>query len=140
MVPLDALDADLKTGNAPNFALIVPDVCHDLHGALNCLRGPALQRTGDAFLRTWTGKIMASAAWTGRAAIVITFDEAEGGDRAGGGGQLSTVVITTAGPRGVSSAQACNHYSLLRTLQDHWGLPPLREAARARPMTDLFGP
>lgn len=83
---------------------------------------------------------MASSAWTGRAAIVITFDESEGSDRTGGGGKLATVVITSTGPRGVTSAQPYNHHSLLRTLEDGWGLPPLREAAKVRPMTDLFGP
>lgn len=140
VVKLDALDADLKSGKVPNFALIVPDVCHDMHGALNCWRGPALQRTGDAFLKTWTDKIMASSAWTGRAAIVITFDESEGGDKTGGGGKLATVVVTTSGPRGVTSAQPYNHYSLLRTMEEGWSLPLLRDAAKATPMTDLFGP
>lgn len=140
VVKLDALSADLNSGKAPNFALIVPDVCHDMHGALNCLRGPGLQRTGDAFIKIWTEKIMASSAWTGRSAIVITFDESEGGDKTGGGGKLATVVITKNGPRNVTSAQPYNHYSLLRTLEDGWGLPPLREAAKVKPMTDLFGP
>ncbi|QFP76071.1 alkaline phosphatase family protein [Deinococcus sp. AJ005] len=140
VVKLDALSADLNSGKAPNFALIVPDVCHDMHGALNCPRGPALQRTGNAFIKTWTEKIMASSAWTGRSAIVITFDESEGGDKTGGGGKLATVVITKNGPRNVTSAQPYNHYSLLRTLEDGWGLPALREAGQARPMTDLFGP
>ncbi|WP_415788217.1 alkaline phosphatase family protein [Deinococcus saxicola] len=140
VVKLDALSTDLNSGRAPNFALIVPDVCHDMHGALNCLRGPGLQRTGDAFIKTWTEKIMASSAWTGNAAIIITFDESEGGDKTGGGGKLATVVITRTGPRGVTSAQSYNHYSLLRTLEDGWGLPPLREATTGKPMTDLFGP
>lgn len=140
VVKLDALDGDLRTGKVPDFALIVPDVCHDMHGALNCFWRPGLQRTGDAFLKTWTDKIMASSAWKGRAAIVITFDESEGSDRTGGGGKLATVVITSTGPRGVKSAQPYNHSSLLRTLEDGWGLPPLREAAKVRPMTDLFGP
>lgn len=140
VVKLDALSADLNSGKAPNFALIVPDVCHDMHGALNCFWEPGLQRMGDAFIKTWTEKIMASSAWTGNAAIVITFDESEGGDKTGGGGKLATVVITKEGPRGVKSAQPYNHYSLLRTLQDGWGLPPLREAEKAAPMTDLFGP
>ncbi len=71
---------------------------------------------------------------------MITFDESEGGDSTGGGGKLATVVISTGGPRAVTSAQPYNHYSLLRTLEDGWGLPPLREAANAQPMTDLFGP
>lgn len=138
VVGLDQLDTDLRSGHAPDFALIVPDLCHDLHGAPTCWQGSRLERAGDAFVRTWTEKIMTSSAWQGNAALVITFDEGEGGDRAGGGGKIATIVVTREGPRGVRSEQPYNHYSLLRTLEDAWGLPPLREAGRATPMTDLF--
>ena len=139
VVPLEVLGADLRSGHAPDFALIVPDLCHDLHGALTCWRGARLERAGDAFVRDWAGKIMASPAWQGNAALVITFDEGEGRDRAGGGGKIATIVVTREGPRGVRSERPYTHYSLLRTLEDAWGLPPLREAARATPMADLFG-
>ncbi|QBY07434.1 hypothetical protein E5F05_05550 (plasmid) [Deinococcus metallilatus] len=138
VVPLGELDADLRAGTVPTFALIVPDLCHDLHGALTCWRGSRLERAGDAFVREWAGKIMASGAWKDHAALVITFDEGGGGDRAGGGGTVATIVVTSDGPRGVRSNRPYNHSSLLRTLEDAWGLPPLREAARATPMTDLF--
>lgn len=138
VVPLEGLDTDLRSGHVPDFALIVPDLCHDLHGALTCWRGSRLERAGDAFVRNWADKIMTSSAWQGNAALVITFDEGEGGDRAGGGGKIATIVVTREGPRGVRSERPYNHSSLLRTLEDAWGLPPLREAARATPMTDLF--
>ncbi|THF87332.1 hypothetical protein E7T09_09350 [Deinococcus sp. KSM4-11] len=138
VVSLDPLQGDLTSGHVPAFSLIVPDVCHDLHGAVTCPPGRTLQRAGDRFVKTWTDAILASPAWTGRSAIVITFDE--GSDDAGGGGTVATVVVTTSGPRGVKSRVPYNHYSLLRTLEDAWGLPPLRQAAQATPMTDLFGP
>ncbi|MDV6374884.1 hypothetical protein [Deinococcus arenicola] len=48
--------------------------------------------------------------------------------------------VSCLGLSGMTSARPYNPYSLLRTLQDGWGLPTLREAAKARPMTDLFGP
>ncbi|GHF36123.1 hypothetical protein GCM10017781_10900 [Deinococcus metalli] len=134
---LETLAADLKAGRVPAYTLIVPDVCHDLHGAPHCPPGRALNRAADAFLKTWTDAILASPAWTGRSALVITFDEGE--DDVGGGGRIATVVVTRTGPRGVTSRTPYTHYSLLRTLQDAWGLPPLRGAATAAPMTDLFG-
>lgn len=71
--------------------------------------------------------------------MVITFDEGGGGDRAGGGGRVATIVAVPDGPRGVVSLRPYTHYSLLRTLEDGFGLPPLREAAGAAPMSDLFG-
>ena len=39
-----------------------------------------------------------------------------------GGGHIPTIVITNHGPRGVSDDTAYNHYSLLRTLEDAFGL------------------
>src|SRR5947209_11857611 len=33
--PLDALTTDLNSGNAPNYAFIAPDQCHDMHGVGN---------------------------------------------------------------------------------------------------------
>ncbi len=138
VVPIEQLFGDLKSGRAPDFALIVPDVCHDLHGGLGCPRGAALERAGDDLVKKTVNAILASPAWSGNAAIVITFDEAEGGDTRGGGGVVPTVVVTREGPRGVRSDQPYNHYSLLRTFEDAWSLPPLREAGKATPMLDLF--
>ncbi|WP_264778864.1 hypothetical protein [Deinococcus aetherius] len=51
---------------------------------------------------------------------------------------MATIVVTSDGPRGVRSNRPYTHSSLLRTLEDAWGLRPLCEAARATSMTDLF--
>lgn len=137
-VPLDQLSADLSAGTAPDYAMVVPDLCHDLHGALPCRSTAGLNRDADAFVDTWVRAIQTSPAWTGNAAIVITFDEAEVTDTRGGGGRIPTIVIARQGPRGVQSGRPYNHASLLRTLTDAWGLQPLGEGAKAQPMTDLF--
>lgn len=139
VVPIAQLGADLKNGKAPDFALIVPDLCHDLHGGPGCPRGAALEKTGDDFVRDLAEQITRSTAWDERAALVVTFDEGEGGDAEGGGGRIATVVLTKNGPRGVVSDAPYNHYSLLRALEDNWNLPLLGEAKQAKPMTDLFG-
>ena len=78
------MDADLRSATVFTFALIVPDLCHDLYGALTCWRGSRLERAENAFVREWAAKIMASGAWKDHATLVITFDEGGGGDRAGG--------------------------------------------------------
>jgi len=66
-------------------------------------------------------------------AIVITWDE-DSGNRVGccasdpasaanfGGGHIATVVVTNHGPRGVADPTPYNHYSLLRTLEDAFGI------------------
>jgi phosphatidylinositol-3-phosphatase len=135
---LAGLGRDLKLGQAANFNFIVPDVCHDMHGAPECRSKRALDQDGDAFVASWTKSIMASPSWKNGAAIVITFDEGGGGDAVGGGGRVATIVVTPGGPRGVVSKASYNHYSLLRTLEDGFGLPLLREAKTAAPMADLF--
>ncbi len=109
VLPLEGLDADLRAGATPTFALIVPDVCHDMHGALTCWHGSRLQRVADTFVGEWAGKIMASSAWKDHAALIITFDEGSGGDQAGGGGKVATIVVTSDGPRGVRSNRPYNH-------------------------------
>ncbi|SMB79808.1 alkaline phosphatase family protein [Deinococcus hopiensis] len=138
VVPLPQLAQDLRTGQVPNFALIVPDLCHDLHGSLACPGRAALNARADTFVDAWVQAIRASPAWDARAAIVITFDEAEGNDLRGGGGRIPTIVLTKRGPHGVQSAAPYTHYNLLRTLTDGFGLPPLGQSARTAPMTELF--
>ncbi|GGQ98226.1 alkaline phosphatase family protein [Deinococcus ruber] len=138
VVPYEQFGSDLASGTLPNFSFLVPDLCHDMHGALNCLGRAALDRTGDAFIGTWAQKIMASSVWKPGAAIVVTFDEGGGGDKAGGGGRIATIVITPDGPRAKVSSVAYNHYSLLRTLEEGFGLPLLRGAKTATAMNDLF--
>jgi hypothetical protein len=132
------LGPDLDAGRAPSFSFIVPDVCNDMHGAPECRDRAALDRAGDAFVDSWTKRIMASPSWKAGSVIVVTFDEGGGGDPLGGGGRVMTIVATQTGPRGVVSRAAYNHYSLLRTLQEGFGLPLLRGAKTASPMTDLF--
>lgn len=137
-VGLGQLPGDLASGKAPNFALIVPDVCHDLHGNVNCFNKEALFKRADAFLAQWVGAIRSSPAWDDQAAIIITFDESEGSDTRSGGGRISTIVLTKNGPQGFKTETNYNHYSLLRTLTDAWGLAPIGEGAKAQPMTELF--
>jgi hypothetical protein len=143
LVGFDRLDADLAAGNLPAFALVVPNQCNEMHGALgrsipaDCsfLDMNAVIRRGDAMVDTLVRKIQASAAWKAadNVAIVVTWDE-DSGTRAGccgsdpasaanfGGGHIATIVITNHGPRGVADPTPYNHYSLLRTLEDAFGI------------------
>ncbi len=154
------LEKDLRIGNIPNFAFIVPNLCNDMHGAIrgspfDCWATSGLIRRGDSEIKTLVGEIMASAAWTSRAnaAIVITFDEDDGGGTEGccgtdprdpanaGGGHVPTIVITNHGPRRVVDPTAYSHYSLLRTIEDAFGIHNYLGRAGAStvvPMLPLF--
>jgi len=144
LVDFKALDADLAANALPSFALIVPNQCNEMHG----LFGPKtpegcsiaqtlpLIRRGDAELGKLIGEIQATPAWRSaqNVAIVITFDEGRGDDRQGccsvtpaapsnyGGGHIPTLVITNHGPRGLADDTPYNHYSLLRTIEDAFGV------------------
>jgi hypothetical protein len=165
IVGFDQLDADLAADRPPNFALIVPNQCNEMHG----LHGPGvpadceslnvagLIRRGDKVVGDLVARIEATRAWRSdeNVAIVITFDEGAGRTREGccavtpeapsnyGGGHIPTIVVTNHGPRGVSDATPYNHYSLLRTIEDAFGVETrLGHAADTdkgvQPMVKLF--
>ena len=165
IVGFDQLAADLVADALPSFALIVPNQCNEMHGLhgpgtpADCdilQTGPLIKR-GDAEIIQLVDRLQATAAWKSKdnMAIVITFDEGSPGSRLGccavtpdapsnfGGGHIPTLVITNHGPRGVADATQYNHYSLLRTFEDAFGITThLRHAGDAalgvKAMTPLF--
>lgn len=155
MVPFAQLASDLASGNVPNFGYIVPDQCHDMHGSppwcvdsgnAGHFQDQYLVTQADEFAGQVVAQIVGAAFWaTGNNAIVITFDEGNGKqgccDANPGTGQVFTVVITSYGPRGIQDATPYNHYSLLQTFQQAFGLGCLQftcDTANVTPMGTLF--
>ena len=66
----------------------------------------------------------------------------EGADAATlGGAHVPAIVITSKNPTHQSIADAVNHYSLLATIEEAWGLPCLANACSVpAKMTKLFQP
>jgi len=152
LVAFDALHADLKSGNVPAFAFVIPNLCNEMHGADACPDQPTVIARGDAVAGALVAAIQASPIWTTpgkNTAIVITWDE-DGSFSNGsccvknannpGGGHVATVVVTNHGPSGVVDATPYDHYSLLRTIEDAFGLAHLAHAddATVLPMVPLF--
>jgi hypothetical protein len=137
--PLSTLSADLA-GAAPNFVFIVPDQCHDGHGLPTCDDPVRLTRDYDQFVEQTVKTILASPNWTRNSAVVVTFDEGEvhkGARNADENNRIATVVVTKCGAPLVSSKRF-DHYALLATIEDGFGLPRLRRAKEAPTMMDLF--
>ena len=131
VVPLTTLEADLASGNLPDFALIVPNMCNNGHdcsatvadewigGMVDMLRqSPAVQQT--------------------RYLIVVTYDESalQKGilgffQRLSGRAteRIATVLIAPDAQTGFEDATPYNHYSLLKTILLAWDLPPLGHTA-----------
>ncbi|HEX8805653.1 MAG TPA: alkaline phosphatase family protein [Candidatus Aquilonibacter sp.] len=140
IVGFDQLDSDLESGTLPSFALIVPNLCNDMHGATSCPDAAELIRRGDAVIGDLVRKIQSTDAWKSadNVAIVITFDESENKTEPGGG-HIPTIVITNHGPRHKSDGTAYTHYALLRTIEDAFGIRQyLGRAAQSQPMAPLF--
>ena len=123
-IGFDRLYDDLKSGQVPNYAHIVPNQCNDMHGlhARDIPNVPsycdgskpnaeALVEYGDQMIGDLVNKIMNSPIWkNSKTAIVITWDEGNYGGDDGccgsalgsspgnpyfrGGGHIATIVIT----------------------------------------------
>jgi hypothetical protein len=141
--PYGQLASDLASGNVANFSYIVPDECHDMHGAPpwcvdsdnpRTVSDNWLVATGDAFVGQTVNEITSSPVWkNGSNAIVITWDEGNfATDR------VAAIVITNHGPRDLQVGTSFNHYSLTASFEDAFGLPCLANACTASPMTPLF--
>jgi phosphatidylinositol-3-phosphatase len=121
VVPFTRLTDDLASGALPAFAWVTPDLCHDMH---DC--GVA---TGDAFLAGLVPKLQRAMGPGG--VLFLTWDE--GATDAGccgspGGGHVATIVVGSAVRAGTRLAGPFSHYSILRTIESVWGLPPLLQA------------
>ncbi len=166
LVSFEQLQRDLAQNRAPNFAFIVPNLCDDMHGMpagpgvpTSCQHDhPAgLIARGDTMIKHLYELITSSPLWraSGNSAIVITFDEDDGSGRSGccgvtpfwianfGGGHIATLVITNHQHHAVHDDTPYNHYSLLRSIEDAFGIHRYLGLAAAsdkgvQAMTPLF--
>ena len=147
-VPIGELGRDLHTGHVPAFNWVIPDECHDQHGdPPYCIDSgnpgdPQDQRLvafGDEYMGQLVAQITSAKFWAkGNNAIDIVYDE--GDNNAHGGGRVSDVVVTSHGPRHLKAGAFFTHYSLLRTIQNNFGVACLQRScdATTKPMTSLF--
>ncbi|MDN3936969.1 alkaline phosphatase family protein [Arthrobacter sp. YD4] len=146
VVNYSALAHDLSSAaTTPNLSYITPNLCHDGHDS-PCVDGTAGGLgTADEWLKSQVPAILASPAYQQDGMLVITFDEADGGavgpssGVTGGtaGGKVGALVLSPFTVPGGSSDRAYNHYSLLASMEDIFGLPRL--AGAAQPGVNAFG-
>jgi hypothetical protein len=161
VVNLRRLRHDLQhRSTTREYSFITPDLCSDGHDE-KC-ENPK-QQGGyegiDAFLRRWVPKILHSKAFKQDGLLVITFDESEEGAESccfvptgpntplqgiygPGGGRTGTVLISPLIEPGTVNDAPYNHYDLLRTVEQAFGLGYLGYAARPEVKSfgaDVFG-
>ena len=153
--PFGDLATDIAGGTLPAFSFITPDTCHDGHD--NPCAGQS------------TGGLVAADAWlsanlpplldylaANNGLLVINFDEGSAPTSPtaissptdfsctscaslGAGGRTGAILISPRLPQGATVATGYDHYSLLRTVEDSFGISEhLNLAAAATAMSDAF--
>jgi hypothetical protein len=147
----------------PAFSFLAPNLCNDGHDA-PCVTGAhGGLAQADRFLAQWVPIIMAAPAYQDSGLIVVTFDEGSDaaaccGETSGlgpshpsaplpgktgpGGGRIGAVLLSPLIRPGTVSTVQYNHYSLLRSIEDVFGLPHLGDAAMPQARSfgaDVFG-
>lgn len=151
VVDLSQLPKDLASDSStPEYVFITPDLCADGHDA-TCADGtsPGGFAGIEAFLEEWVPRIEASQAFQDRGALLVTFDESASGAESccgevngpntpnnggaarpgAGGGKVGAVMTSPCISPGTETQTPYNHYSMLRWVEDNFGLKHLANAA-----------
>ena len=132
--PYGELASDLAFNtNVARYVFITPNLCNDMHDP--CPPVYDAVRQGDSWLAGELPKILGSTAFQNDGAIFIVWDEAVTYDA-----PIGLIVLSPlARGGGYFNTVRCTHSSLLRSLQEIFGVgPPLGDAANATNLADLF--
>ncbi len=116
-------DFPLRYESLPTVAFVIPDIVDDMHdGSI---------ATGDAWLSQNIGPFV-TWAQAHDALLILTWDE--------GVDFHNTIPLTFVGPmvRAGRYAESVNHYRVLRTLEDMYGLPHAGKSAGVAPISDCW--
>lgn len=148
-----------SVATTPNLSFITPNLCNDGHDfpCKNQPSGGSALADIDTFLQQWVPIITGSAAYKQDGLLAIVFDESATSDSTAccgesinpdsllllpglsglGGGRTGAVVLSPFIQPGAVSGVAYNHYSLLASIENNFGLSRLGYAATT---TSTFGP
>lgn len=137
-VPVDQLNVDLrKIDSTPNFALISPNLCNaGVTG--QCPEGaPDGAASADAFLSKMVPEILDSPAYEKDGLLIVTFGEVNPVDPASGlppveeEPKVGALLLSRFVSPGATDSASYDPYSLLRTIEDLFGLDHLGLAGGA---------
>ena len=121
VVPLTQFNRDRGGGRLPNFSLVVPDMCHNMH---DC---PVA--TGDAWLKRFLPPLLKLPG----TAVFVVYDESNSASP----GVPALALGTLVRPHSRVSAPL-DHYGLLRTIEDGFGLRLLGRSSRSTEITGIW--
>jgi phosphatidylinositol-3-phosphatase len=123
--PFSSFPSSANYATLPTVSYVIPDLNNDMHD------GTIAQ--GDTFLKN---NLDAYAQWakTHNSLLIVTWDE----DDSSASNQVPTIFYG-AGVTPGQYSETIDHYSVLRTIEDMYGLPYAGSASSATPITDVFG-
>jgi hypothetical protein len=125
-----ALDVPLTDSPdiSARFTFVTPNLCNDSH---DCTVA-----TGDAWLKTFLGKVFAGSEYqAGKTAVFVTWDE----DDTSHSNHIATLVAAPSVAPGTAPTATFGHYSMLRTTEAMLGLRFVGAARTAKSMRPAFG-
>lgn len=127
-LPFSAFPQDFS--RLPTVALVVPDQENDMHNG----RAPKTIQRGDRWLQS---RLDAYVGWAEKnnSLLIVTFDEDDGSE-------ANRIVTLFVGPMVKPGlyTQRINHYNVLRTITDLYGLAAPGQAAAAEPIGAVWAP
>jgi|tagenome__1003787_1003787.scaffolds.fasta_scaffold20954906_2 hypothetical protein len=121
--PLSAMPSDYA--RLPTVSFVTPNLCHDMHDCSIAVGDDWMRQNLDPYAQ-W--------ARTHHSLLVVSFDESES---KGGDNHIVTFAVGSDVPAGPVTERT-DHYRLLRTLEDLYGLPPLGHSAATTAIAGLW--
>lgn len=130
--PLSSLAQDLGQNKVARYNFITPNLCNDMHGQFGC---PSLDliKPGDDWLAA-NVPALESFCNANDGVVFVVWDEGEGS---------ATMPFLAIGPgvkHGYSSSVTYTHSSLVKSVEEIFGLPILSTVASANDFADIFVP
>jgi acid phosphatase len=122
--PLTSFPSASRFSRLPTVSFVIPTDAHNMHSGA--------EDTADSWLQSHLG---AYAKWaqTHNSLLVVTWDEDDGS----GSNQIPTLIVGQ-GVKPGQYAENINHYNVLRTIEDMYGLGHAGASATANPITDVW--
>jgi phospholipase C len=131
IVPFTQFATDLANNALPQYSFIVPNVNDDAHNG-------TLEQA-DSWLQANIAPLISNSAFQSSGLLIVTFDEGDQTDLQYGGGQVATVIVSSAGKTGYQSKTVYQHQSVLRLVLAASGVHSFPGLAGTAPdMTEFF--
>jgi len=121
-LPFSSFPTDYS--NLPTMSWVIPDLLDDMHDG-------SIQQ-GDTWLQMNLGPYI-QWAFHHNSLLIVTWDEDDGSE----GNRVPTIFIGPMVKAGQYS-EMINHYNVLRTLEDMYGVPHLGNSSGVKPITDVW--